>query len=118
MANSNVHTAYLAALNKLAKWRTVFAGWQLGTRSDTDPEAAAVRDAIDRQLVLRVETTALVRLLIEKRVFKLDEFERTVADEALELDKILEAKFPGFQTTLEGLKIDPRAAETMRGWRP
>src|SRR5438067_1656730 len=33
-----------AALNRLTKWRSVFCGWQLGTRSSTDPEAQAVRD--------------------------------------------------------------------------
>jgi hypothetical protein len=32
------------ALQKLAKWRLIFAGWQLGTRLKGDPECDAVRD--------------------------------------------------------------------------
>lgn len=33
-------------LQRLGKWRTVFASWQLGTRSKNDPEAQAVRDVV------------------------------------------------------------------------
>ena len=32
------------ACNRLTKWRSVFAGWQLGTRAKGDPECDAVRD--------------------------------------------------------------------------
>jgi hypothetical protein len=35
---------YMAALNRLCKWRAIFAGWQLGTRAKGDPESDAVRD--------------------------------------------------------------------------
>ena len=34
----------MRALNVLAKWRTLLAGWQLGTRPKGDPECDAVSD--------------------------------------------------------------------------
>ena len=56
-------------LNKLAKWRTLFAGWQLGTRPDSDPECQAVRDHRDLSLMARIDINALLALLIRKGVF-------------------------------------------------
>jgi hypothetical protein len=32
------------ALNRIAKWRTILAGWQLGTKPKGDPTCDAVRD--------------------------------------------------------------------------
>ena len=57
------------AMNRLAKWRSVFAGWQLGTRQIGDPESDAVRDHREVTLLLRAEQSALVLLLIEKGIF-------------------------------------------------
>lgn len=56
------------ALERLAKWRVLFAGWQLGTRSKGDPEADAVRDLQEARLMLRTEVTALTGLLLTKGV--------------------------------------------------
>lgn len=50
-------------LNKLCKWRTILAGWQLGTRPKEDPEAQAVRDQRELLLLLRCEVTALIDIL-------------------------------------------------------
>lgn len=50
------------ALNRLAKWRTVFAGWQLGTRARGDPESDAVRDHREATIMLRAEVNALTAL--------------------------------------------------------
>lgn len=33
-----------SALNRVTKWRSIFTGWQLGTRAKGDPEGDAVRD--------------------------------------------------------------------------
>lgn len=107
------------ALNKLTKWRSVFAGWQLGTRPDTDPECQAVKDHREVTILLRVENSALLKLLIEKGIFTMDEFLQMVVEEAELLNKDYEARFPGFQVTDIGIRIDTaRAAETTRGWRP
>lgn len=107
------------ALNKLTKWRSVFAGWQLGTRLMDDPESQAVRDHREVTLLLRAEVSALVFLLIEKGVFSGDEWERRLETEALELDKLLEKRFPGISTGPDGVHFDlPKAAETMKGWKP
>lgn len=108
-----------AALDKLCKWRTVFAGWQLGTRADTDPECQAVRDHRELTIVLRVEMTALSALLIEKGVISAEEFMQAMGDEAEQLDRDYERRFPGFKATPIGMQIDPvKAQQTMKGWRP
>jgi hypothetical protein len=57
------------ALNILTKWRTIFAGWQLGTRPKGDPECDAVRDHRELSMILRAEVTAFTGLLREKGVF-------------------------------------------------
>lgn len=52
------------ALNRFVKWRSVLAGWQLGTRAlDEGGELAAVRDHLDAILPLQVELAALRRVL-------------------------------------------------------
>lgn len=69
MASSDLIQRYFDALNKLTKWRMVFAGWQLGTRPKGDPECDAVRDHREATMIQRVEISALSRLLIKKRHF-------------------------------------------------
>lgn len=110
----------IQALNRLCKWRTIFAGWQLGTRSDTDPEARAVRDAIDVRLLLRVEVSALVLLLERKGIFTTEEWETELAAEADRLNHDYEKKFPGFRATDEGIEaFDAELVkETVKGWYP
>jgi hypothetical protein len=108
-----------AQLNKLAKWRTVFAGWQLGTRLDTDPECQAVKDQRELLMLMRVELNALTRLLLESKAFSQTEYQEAVLVEAEWLDHANEQRFPGFKSTEFGMNIDAVvAAETMRGWKP
>lgn len=119
MDTQDLQQAYDAALNKLSKWRAVFAGWQLGTRTQADPESQAVRDHREVTILLRAEANALVQLLIAKKVFTLAEWVNQCTIEAEHLDRAYEAKFPGFTTTPSGLSIDPqKAQETTKGWRP
>jgi|SRR3954470_11642276 len=106
------------ALNRLAKWRTVLTGWQLGTRSKGDPEGDAVRDHREATLLQRVDINALTGLLMEKGVFSEADFEAQLIVEADALSEALEAKFPGFRARDDGMSMDARAAETMRGWKP
>jgi hypothetical protein len=106
------------ALNILGKWRVLFAGWQLGTRSKTDPECAAVRDHREATLMLRVEVTALCRVLREAEVIDFDFFLKVLEEEADMLCMALEERFPGVHATEEGLAFDPRVNEWMKGWRP
>lgn len=112
---------YSTALNKLARWRPWFAGWQLGTRVNADPESQAVRDHRETTMILRAEQSALARLLIEKGVCTTAEFMAAVADEAEMLDKSYEARWPGVRTTEDGLVLDVaviREHGTMAGWKP
>lgn len=105
----------MAVLNRLAKWRSVFAAWQLGTRSDTDAECAAVRDHREVTILLRTEVSALLACLIKAGVFKLEDFQQQMIEEAEALDKMYQEKFPGMEATEIGISYDIlKARETMK----
>ena len=107
------------ALQRLAKWRSVFAGWQLGTRADTDPESQAVRDHREVTILLRAEVNALVTVLTGKGVITEKEFTEQLGDEAEMLSHAYSRKFPGYQATDYGMQVDVQtAAQTMKDWRP
>ena|SRR5437879_178313 len=117
---TNQHAKTFTVLNRVAKWRTLFAGWQLGTRSDIDPEAAAIRDHREATIMLRIEATALASLLLDKKVITETEWDAMLERAAHQYDTDLETKFPGVHATDDGLAIDARAAEWMRPprWLP
>lgn len=108
-------------LNKLCKWRSVLAGWHTGSKAlmKTDgtpvPGVAAMRDLMDKWLIIRSENNALASLLIEKGVFTASEFTDAIHAEASLLDKAMEQKFPGFRTQPYGVEIFdlPLARQTM-----
>lgn len=105
----------LEVLNKLAKWRNVFASWQLGTRLSDDGEARAVKDHRELTILMRAELSALTGLLIKKGVITQAGFETALISEAGQLDKDYERKFPGFTTSLDGVHMKlPEATETMQ----
>lgn len=104
-------------LQRLAKWRTVFAGWQLGTRDKADPECQAVRDHRELSLLLRAEVSALVQLLVEKGVFTSGEYDAQLQEEAKILCDHYEKRFPGIKANDMGLEIDS-TEQTMKHWRP
>src|SRR5258707_8554059 len=58
VSNLSGEQRMLAALNRLTKWRTHYAGWQLGTRAKGDPESDAVRDHRELTMLLRVDLTS------------------------------------------------------------
>jgi hypothetical protein len=108
---------YERTVNRLAKWRTVFAGRWLGTRTKDDPECIAVRDITEKYLMLRVEVNALTKLLSYKGVFTVDEFTNQIIRECDYMQAMLERQFPGFKATDDGMHIDVAAArETTKGW--
>lgn len=117
--DQNPYHRRLSALFRLARWKTVFAGWQLGTRPLGDPESDAVRDHREATLMLRVEASALAQLLIDKGVFTKEEWCDALETEANNLNDALEIRFPGFSAIADGLAINAeQAQETMRGWKP
>lgn len=92
---SDESQAMVSSLNRLAKWRTVFAGWQLGTRAKEDPEFQAVRDAAEARLLMRVEMSALTKILIDNGVITNRQFILGITEEAELLSNYLEANGPG-----------------------
>lgn len=108
-----------AVLNRLCKWRAVFAGWQLGTRSKDDPECQAVRDHREATILLRVEMSALCALLSKRGILRNDEFEAHLIEEAEHLMAAYEKGFPGFVAVDDGMQLEAKvSAETTKGWRP
>jgi len=108
-----------AALQRLTKWRTVFAGWQLGTRAKGDAESDAVRDHREVTILMRNELNALASLLIQKGVMTAEEYQRRLDSEADHLSAQYAKKFPGFKATDYGIEMNAAiAADTTRGWRP
>lgn len=104
-----------AALNRLAKWRSVFAAWQLGTRSDKDGECRAVKDHREVTILLRAEVSALTGLLEEKGVFTRVEFTDALLAEAKKLDADYSKRFPGMKSTDMGIAYElPEAGDTIR----
>lgn len=109
------------ALNRLAKWRTILTGWQLGTRPKGDPEGDAVRDLQEFRLLIRVEVSSLTRILISKGIMTEDEWYEAVEYDALLLDEAMAQRFPGVRSTDDGLTMNPaeiNRAGWMRGWKP
>lgn len=106
-------------LNRLCKWRSVFAAWQLGTRLSSDPEAQAVRDHRELSMLMRAEINAQSALLIRKGVFTAEELGTQLMEEARHLSIAYERKFPGMKATDHGITFDMAIArDTMAGWRP
>jgi hypothetical protein len=81
-----------AVLERLCKWRAHFAGWMLGTRLASDPEAQAVRDIFEKYLLLRVEVTALTKILLDNGLTTQEQLTAAMLLEAEELMKMLEAR--------------------------
>lgn len=110
------------ALNRVTKWRGLFAGWQLGTRPKGDPESDAVRDHRELSILLRVESSALVGLLLRKGLINASDWEKALEDEANQLSDDYARRFPGVTATDYGLVIDVKkvtAADSwMKNWKP
>lgn len=108
----------IAALNRLAKWRVLFAGWQLGTRPKGDPECDAVSDHREATILMRAEVNAMTQLLIAKGVFTLEDWNNQIVTEAQFLNEAYEKQFPGAEATDIGMSFDHRATPWMSKWKP
>jgi hypothetical protein len=102
-------------LNKLCKWRTFFASWQLGTRVPADGELRAVKNHRETTILLRAEVSALTGLLIEKGVITGQEFQDVLAKEARQLDHDFAAQYSGWSSSDDGMILKmPEAMETTK----
>lgn len=115
--NPEIAERAMAAMNRLTKWRVLLTGWQLGTRSKQDPESQAVSDQRELLLLLRVEQSALVSLLIDKKIISPDEWAEQLREEADQLSASLSRRFPGVTANDSGLTFTDEAVETMKGWK-
>lgn len=119
VAPSNPEEARLAAMvrrsaNRLAKWRRMFAWWQLGTDEKT-PQSQAIRHHREMSMFSRAELSVVVGMLVDRGVFTLAEFNERLSVEADHLTKAYEELFPGVKATDDGLDIDvPAFLATMK----
>lgn len=112
-------TAYHKALNKLAKWRTVFASRIMGTQTTEHVPTKALKEIVEGQLIMRAELNALLRHLTVNKMITNEQWLEAVKDEAITLDKLMEIRFPGITTSDQGVHFDPvmiREMGTMNGW--
>lgn len=110
-----------AAIQRLAKWRSHFAGWLLGTRAKDDPQSQWVRDNTEKLLLLRAESSALMRILIDKGVCTAEEATLQVGMEAVALSNAFERQWPGVKASDDGLEYNIatiQQAGWMRNWLP
>lgn len=98
------------ALNRVAKWRSIFAGWQFGTRGKDHAPSNAVRDHREATILNRVETSAFTHLLIKKGVITEEEMMEAMITECLAYQEMYERKFPGAIAHDYGMSIDPQLA--------
>lgn len=109
------------ALNRLAKWRVMLTGWHMGTRAKGDPAGDSYRDLMEFRLMIRVEVSAITRILVDKGLMTEAEFEDAVVVDAALLDEALASQFPGVRSNDEGLVMNPaeiNRAGWMRNWLP
>lgn len=100
----------MRALNRVAKWCTFFASWQLGSRLDSDGELRAVKHHLELSILMRVELRALVTLLVEKGFLTDGEWNKALEAEAGKLDKEYEEHFPGWSSSDDGMRMTFPAA--------
>ena len=102
-------------LERLCKWRNVYL--MMATQGAPPATERWVRDLADKNLLQRVESSALTALLIQKGVFTALEFTAQVEVESELLDEQLQRAFPGFSVTDSGVTMrSPEAQKTMEGW--
>lgn len=104
-----------AVLNRVTKWRAIFAGWQLGTRPKNDGECRAVKNHREITMLTRIELNAVSVLLIKKGLITQKELLEETALEAEHYERVLQEQFPGLRATDDGMSMQlPAAAETMK----
>ncbi len=108
---SEANERMMRALNRLTKWRTVLAGWHLGSTVKEAPGTAAMRDLRELTMILRAEQSAMATLLERKGIFTWDEWFDAVGHEAAMLDRDMTTMFPGFRSTDIGMSLDTELAQ-------
>jgi hypothetical protein len=97
--------ADLPALQQLCKWRTVLAGWHMGSGFVDTPGVSAMRDLMDKWLIMRAENNAIMRLLLDKGIMTPADFQKQLEEEAVHLDEDMAQMFPGFRSSQEGIVV-------------
>jgi len=99
----------------LTKWRNVYYLWSHQKTEKAQEKYA--KDQAEKWLLLRAEQNAIVALCLQKGIFTQLEFTAQVDVEAEYVSAQQAGRFPGFEATEYGLKINnPEAGETIRNW--
>ena len=93
-------------LNKVTKWRTIFASWQLGTRGAYDAECNALKDHREVTMLLRMEMNAMLGLLKKNGIITEEDWTGAMIEEAKLTDADLEKRFPGAKSSEGGMVLN------------
>jgi hypothetical protein len=102
------------ALETLCKWRGVLAAWHLGSLERDAPGMAAMRDLEEARLLMRVEITALAKVLLDLELFSRADLQAAIAAEAQAMDAFYQQKFPGYRAVPAGIEMNVHVAEETR----
>lgn len=104
------------ALNRLAKWRRMFALWHFaGQDLKGHPSYDAMTDLREVVIIMRAELSAMTQLMVKKGVFTQAEWDAQMAVECVHLQVAYEKLFPGIKAYDMGLEFkNPEALQTMR----
>jgi hypothetical protein len=97
------------AVNRLCRFKTVLARWQLGLTYEQQ-EFDAICDTRALLLILRAEVNALLSVLVETRIVKHSDFDKALEEAANRDNTNLSLRFPGYYGTDEGLAVDLKIA--------
>ena len=102
-------------LELLCKWRQVYC---LQATSGQIGFERYVRDAAEAKLLHRAELSAIVALLVQKKVFTNVEFAAQVEVESEFLNEAMQKTFPGFTAKDNGIALtNPMVTQTMKNWQ-
>lgn len=89
-------------VNRIRHWRTHIAQLVVGPAHGTPP-FAALEHMAEQQLLQRIETNAIVGILLTAGIVTKEDAGAIMQLEAQKLEAQLERRFPGFRATDEGI---------------
>ena len=71
-----------------------------------DPEFLAVRDHREITILMRAELSAMLRILLHKGFFTIEEYNDMLAAESLALSRLYESRWPGATAHEDGIHLE------------
>lgn len=101
---------YLRACGRLRQYARYLTGRITGSLSQESGMFKQLSELDECRYYQRVELNALTKLLLEKGVFTSEELLRTMADEAVDYEKVLHHQFPEVRPSEDGKSVEIQVA--------